>query len=85
MNSGSCVSNIDILFGSPEVYRLNLEQGQFLNSLVTDASEVNRCAINPVHQLFVCGTQEGKVEAWDPRSRGKVGTLDCALSITDAQ
>jgi len=85
VDSGSCISNINILFGSPEVYRLNLEQGQFLNSLVTDASEVNRCAINPVHQLFVCGTQEGKVEAWDPRSRGKVGTLDCALSITDAQ
>lgn len=85
MNSGSCISNIDILFGSPEVYRLNLEQGQFLNSLVTDASEMNRCAISPVHQLLVCGTQEGKVEAWDPRSRGKVGTLDCALSITDTQ
>jgi ribosome biogenesis protein ENP2 len=82
-NSITC--DLYVVGTGPEVYRLNLEQGQFLNSLVTDASEVNRCAINPVHQLFVCGTQEGKVEAWDPRSRGKVGTLDCALSITDAQ
>ncbi|XP_063216087.1 nucleolar protein 10 isoform X2 [Bacillus rossius redtenbacheri] len=70
----------------PEVYRLNLERGQFLNSLVTEASEVNRCAINPVHQLFMCGTEEGKVEAWDPRSRERVGILDCAFScLADSQ
>ncbi|XP_023703334.1 nucleolar protein 10 isoform X2 [Cryptotermes secundus] len=82
-HSGTC--DLYVVGTGPEVYRLNLEQGQFLNPLVTAASEVNRCAINPVHQLFVCGTQEGKVEAWDPRTRGRVGTLDCALSITDAQ
>ncbi|KAJ4433879.1 hypothetical protein ANN_16192, partial [Periplaneta americana] len=80
---GTC--DLYVVGVGPEVYRLNLEQGQFLNSLVTDASEVNRCAINPVHQLLVFGTQEGKVEAWDPRARSRVGTLDCALSITDAQ
>ncbi|XP_027058722.1 nucleolar protein 10-like [Pocillopora damicornis] len=43
---------------SSEVYRLNLEQGRFLNSLQTNAVEINTCDINPVHQLFAAGTAE---------------------------
>ncbi|KAM6368091.1 nucleolar protein 10 isoform 2-T2 [Alca torda] len=69
---------------SSEVYRLNLEQGRFLNSLQTDASESNACDINPVHFLFAMGTAEGKVECWDPRTRNRVGLLDCALSSVTA-
>ncbi|XP_030632387.1 nucleolar protein 10 isoform X3 [Chanos chanos] len=65
---------------SSEIYRLNLEQGRFLNSLQTSAVEVNVCDINPVHHLFAAGTLEGKVECWDPRVRNRVGLLDCALS-----
>uniref|UniRef100_A0A3Q2P773 Nucleolar protein 10 n=1 Tax=Fundulus heteroclitus TaxID=8078 RepID=A0A3Q2P773_FUNHE len=65
---------------SSEVYRLNLEQGRFLNSLQTDAVENNVCDINPVHHLFATGTSEGRVECWDPRTRNRVGVLDCALS-----
>ncbi|XP_047108300.1 nucleolar protein 10 [Schistocerca piceifrons] len=68
-----------VVGASSEIYRLNLEQGQFLPPLVSEASEINKCAINPVHHLVVCGSKEGKLEAWDPRTRGKVGTLDCAL------
>ncbi|XP_031732698.1 nucleolar protein 10 [Anarrhichthys ocellatus] len=43
---------------SSEVFRLNLEQGRFLNSLQTDAVENNVCDINPVHHLFATGTSE---------------------------
>ncbi|XP_075057539.1 nucleolar protein 10 [Mixophyes fleayi] len=69
---------------SSEVFRLNLEQGRYLNSLQTDASQVNVCDINPEHHLFAAGTVEGKVECWDPRTRSRVGILDCALgSITE--
>ncbi|XP_046676554.1 nucleolar protein 10 [Homalodisca vitripennis] len=63
-----------------DIYRLNLELGQFLNPFMSEASEINKVAINPVHRLVAVGTREGKVEAWDPRSRGRVGLLDCALS-----
>uniref|UniRef100_A0AAZ3QBT2 Nucleolar protein 10 n=1 Tax=Oncorhynchus tshawytscha TaxID=74940 RepID=A0AAZ3QBT2_ONCTS len=66
---------------SSEIFRLNLEQGRFLNSLQTDAVEHNVCDINPVHQLLASGTAEGKVECWDPRVRSRVGMLDCALSM----
>ncbi|KAM6917510.1 nucleolar protein 10 isoform 2-T2 [Lycodopsis pacificus] len=65
---------------SSEVFRLNLEQGRFLNSLQTAAVENNVCDINPVHHLFATGSSEGRVECWDPRVRNRVGTLDCALS-----
>ncbi|KAM5164367.1 nucleolar protein 10 [Mantella aurantiaca] len=69
---------------SSEVFRLNLEQGRFLNSLQTDGSQLNVCDINPEHHLFATGTTEGKVESWDPRTRTRVGVLDCALnSVTE--
>uniref|UniRef100_G1RUE3 Nucleolar protein 10 n=1 Tax=Nomascus leucogenys TaxID=61853 RepID=G1RUE3_NOMLE len=66
---------------SSEVYRLNLEQGRYLNPLQTDAAENNVCDINSVHGLFATGTIEGRVECWDPRTRNRVGLLDCALNI----
>uniref|UniRef100_A0A8C6FF35 Nucleolar protein 10 n=1 Tax=Moschus moschiferus TaxID=68415 RepID=A0A8C6FF35_MOSMO len=81
-HSPSC----DLYFvgSSSEVYRLNLEQGRYLNPLQTDAAENNVCDINSVHGLFATGTIEGRVECWDPRTRGRVGVLDCALSSVTA-
>lgn len=68
---------------SSEIYRLNLERGQFLQSLQTNSlSSVNRSAINPEHHLLCVGTQEGTVEAWDPRDRTRVGILDVAMHVT---
>ncbi|MEJ1287315.1 nucleolar protein 10 [Cricetulus griseus] len=69
---------------SSEVYRLNLEQGRYLNPLQTDAAENNVCDINAVHGLFATGTIEGRVECWDPRVRKRVGVLDCALNSVTA-
>ncbi|KAK4880078.1 hypothetical protein RN001_008224 [Aquatica leii] len=65
---------------SSDVYRLNLERGQFMQPFTSTASTINKCAINPVHHLLICGTQEGRVEAWDPRSKTLAASLDCALS-----
>lgn len=68
-----------IIYYSNEIYRINLERGQFLQSFLTEASSLNKCEINPIHHLLVIGTEDGTIEAWDPRARNKVGTLDCAL------
>ncbi|XP_070556214.1 nucleolar protein 10-like [Ptychodera flava] len=69
---------------SSEIYRLNLEQGRFLNPLLTEATAFNVCAFNPIHYLFAAGSVEGRVECWDPRTRNRVGILDCAFSsVTD--
>lgn len=65
---------------SSEVYRLNLEQGRFLQPYETDSSEINVCKINNVHQLLSVGTQDAKVVCFDPRSRTKVGLLDIVQS-----
>ena len=63
---------------SSEIFRLNLEQGRFLNTVNTSTTEQgNDClAINPQHQLIACGTDGGCVELFDPRTRNSVGVLN---------
>lgn len=83
----------DLLVGAStqEVYRLNLDQGRFLKSIQTDATEgINCIEINPAHQLFGFGTANGTVELWDPRSRARVGLLPqievpAQMSLDDQQ
>jgi len=67
-----------------QAYRLNLELGRFMTPMETSASTINRVVVNPIHQLVLFGTQEGCVEAWDPRSQQRASILDAALgSITE--
>uniref|UniRef100_A0A336M9U5 CSON011986 protein n=1 Tax=Culicoides sonorensis TaxID=179676 RepID=A0A336M9U5_CULSO len=66
---------------SSDIYRLNLERGQFLAPYNTNSSGSNAIEVNPEHHLICVGTHEGTVEAWDPRSRERVGILDVALKI----
>lgn len=63
-----------------DVFRLNLDRGQYMQPYVTDATSVNVCEINSDHQLLTVGTHEGKVECFDSRARSKVGVLDLADS-----
>ncbi|TIA82762.1 hypothetical protein E3P98_01151 [Wallemia ichthyophaga] len=67
-------------FGS-QVFRLNLEQGRFLNPLDLDSSSVqgvNAVDVNPAHQLWSFGVEGSGagVKFWDPRSRNEIGSLD---------
>jgi len=61
-----------------EVYRLNLEQGKFLNSLDVESADggINCIDISSAHQLIGLGTEGGTVEFWDPRYRSRVGVLE---------
>ena len=43
------------------MYRLNLEQGRFLNSMDTAANSLNCLSINPQHSLVCAGTSDGRV------------------------
>lgn len=70
-----------------EVYRLNLDQGRFLNPLQlqsdgeAEIEGVNAIDINPVHQLLSFGLSgTGTVQFWDPRSRSRVGVLQLPTS-----
>ncbi|CAF4760982.1 unnamed protein product [Pieris macdunnoughi] len=73
-----------VVGASSQVYRLNLELGQFLAPYVTKATEINCCSVNEEHGLLVFGTEGGHVEAWDPRTKSRQGILDCALHCSDA-
>eukprot|EP00123_Amoebidium_parasiticum_P006757 comp17635_c0_seq1/m.17381 comp17635_c0_seq1/g.17381 ORF comp17635_c0_seq1/g.17381 comp17635_c0_seq1/m.17381 type:complete len:668 (-) comp17635_c0_seq1:63-2066(-) len=66
-----------------EIYRLNLDQGQFMASLQGGSREYNVVKINPVHQFVVVGSIDGRVEAWDPRSRERIGVLDIPVAINE--
>lgn len=71
-------TNCDLLVGASgnEIYRLNLEQGRFLNPYVLETEEgVNQVDINPVHGLVGAALEEGTVEFWDPRSRQRAAKL----------
>lgn len=74
-----------------EVYRLNLDQGRFLNpfkietleykSSETNEMGVNTININPIHQLFAFGTDNGTVEFWDHRYKSRISILDVRGSL----
>ncbi|TFY59903.1 hypothetical protein EVJ58_g5480 [Rhodofomes roseus] len=73
--------NVDFVV-SPEIFRLNLDQGRFMSPLLLQGeggeaiAGVNTIDINPAHQLFGFGVEgNGTVEFWDPRSRARVGIL----------
>ncbi|KAI5641501.1 hypothetical protein NE865_06258 [Phthorimaea operculella] len=74
-----------VVGASSEVYRLNLEIGQFMAPYATKATEINCCGVNEEHGLLILGTETGHVEAWDPRTKSKQGTLDCALHCTGSE
>lgn len=70
---------------SSEIYRLNLERGQFLQPYETQQSGFNACDINPEHHLLCVGSQEGTIEAWDPREKRKCASIDVAMKIKNNQ
>lgn len=70
--------NCDLVVGASgnELYRLNLEQGRYLNPYVLDTEQgVNSVDINSVHGLIAAGLEDGTVEFWDPRSRQRAAKL----------
>ncbi|CAK5115194.1 unnamed protein product [Aphanomyces euteiches] len=69
--------NCDLYIGASdsEIYRLNLDQGQFVAGLQTDMPATNVVRLNPVHQLLGAGGDNGVVEMWDARSNVRVGSL----------
>uniref|UniRef100_A0A915DZY0 Nucleolar protein 10 n=1 Tax=Ditylenchus dipsaci TaxID=166011 RepID=A0A915DZY0_9BILA len=74
------VSELYIAGCHSDIFRLNLEEGRFLEPLKSDASSLNCCQFNDAHQLLVCGTNDGRVEAYDYRDKRRVSTLDCVLN-----
>uniref|UniRef100_A0A8R1XWQ1 Nucleolar protein 10 n=1 Tax=Onchocerca volvulus TaxID=6282 RepID=A0A8R1XWQ1_ONCVO len=76
------VSDLYIVGSGSEIFRLNLEEGKFLPPLITSSSSLTCCQFNEDHHLFICGTVDGRIEAWDHRDGNRCGILD--LCFKDA-
>ncbi|KAL2476495.1 embryo sac development arrest 7 [Abeliophyllum distichum] len=67
---------------SPDIYRINLEQGRFLSSLNTQSPALNVVSRSDVHGL-VAGGEDGAVECFDMRTRSSVGRINAVPSAGD--
>lgn len=72
--------NFYLRVSSSELYRLNLEKGQYQTSFVSRCSEITKVTINPTYGLVMAGGKDGTLEVWDPRCSSCVGSLDCSMS-----
>jgi ribosome biogenesis protein ENP2 len=69
-----------------DVYRVNLEQGQFMSPLtINQSDEANVSALCEDHGLLAVGTASGNVECFDPRSQARVGLLVVSNSLLEDQ
>lgn len=68
---------------SPDLYRINLEQGRFFASLNTRSPAVNVICRSPVHGLLACGGEDGALECFDLREKTSVGRIDVATHTGD--
>uniref|UniRef100_A0A2N9HUK5 Uncharacterized protein n=1 Tax=Fagus sylvatica TaxID=28930 RepID=A0A2N9HUK5_FAGSY len=68
---------------SPDLYRINLEQGQFLSSLTTQSPAINVVSRSKLHGLVACGGEDGAVECFDLRTRSSVGRIDAVAPTGD--
>ncbi|MCO5549232.1 hypothetical protein L7F22_002699 [Adiantum nelumboides] len=68
---------------SPELYRINLEQGRFLAPIGTRSPAINVLARSPVHGLLACGGEDGALECFDLRQRAATGRISIG-STTDS-
>jgi ribosome biogenesis protein ENP2 len=75
-----------------EIYRLNLEHGQFREPFKlahSNTTGCNKLHINPTHRLLGCGLDGGVCEFWDMRSRTCASKLivdtDTSVNVTAIQ
>ncbi|CAI0625382.1 unnamed protein product [Linum tenue] len=68
---------------SPDLYRINLEKGQFLKSFNTRSPALNVVSRSKVHGLVACGGEDGAVECFDPRVESSVGRIDAVAPSGD--
>lgn len=68
---------------SPDLYRINLEQGRFLASLTSQSPAINVVTRSMIHGLVACGGEDGAVECFDMRRKSSVGRINTTSSSED--
>ncbi|XP_022158780.1 nucleolar protein 10 [Momordica charantia] len=69
---------------SPDVYRINLQQGRFLSPLNTESSAINVVSRSKIHGIVACGGEDGAVECFDTRTKlSSIGRIDAVAPAGD--
>ncbi|CAI9285291.1 unnamed protein product [Lactuca saligna] len=68
---------------SPDLYRINLEQGRFLSSLTTQSPALNVVSRSKYHGLVAGGGEDGAVECFDMRTRSSIARLNAVTPVND--
>eukprot|EP00494_Astrolonche_serrata_P034342 UN34611 len=64
-----------IACSEPEVYRLNLNKGQFFSPFKTNISDVLTSSLNNKYHLLGLGGKKCKIEIWDVRDKKRANSL----------
>lgn len=77
-------ANCDLIIAAAgnEIYRMNLEEGKFLNPLQSSSESVNTLAYNKNLSLLLDGGSDGLFEMWDYRQREKIAGIRFPSPIT---
>ncbi|KAF3788508.1 Nucleolar protein 10 [Nymphaea thermarum] len=68
---------------SPDLYRINLEQGRFVSPLSTQSPSINVVRQSMIHGLVACGGEDGYVECFDLRAKSSIGRINAASAAGD--
>ncbi|KAF8114741.1 hypothetical protein N665_0034s0080 [Sinapis alba] len=69
---------------SPDLYRINMEQGRFLSPLSTQSPALNVVSRSNLHGLIACGGEDGAVECFDMRMKSSAGRINAVTHGGDA-
>ncbi|KAH0865205.1 hypothetical protein HID58_082416 [Brassica napus] len=69
---------------SPDLYRINLEQGRFLSPLTTQSPALNVVSRSNLHGLVACGGEDGAVECFDMRMKSSAARINAVTHGGDA-
>jgi len=76
-------ADLHIVTSGPQVYRFNLDRGQFMAPWETSLTEgIQVCGYNPVYSMMAYGGEDGCLEIWDPRCRERAAKLDVASFLS---
>ncbi|CAN6484882.1 unnamed protein product [Victoria cruziana] len=68
---------------SPDLYRINLEQGRFVTPLSTLSPAINVVRQSMIHGLVACGCEDGYVECFDLRAKSSIGRINATAAAGD--
>ncbi|CAH8392149.1 unnamed protein product [Eruca vesicaria subsp. sativa] len=84
MTYDNCSCDLLCAASSPDLYRINMEQGRFLSPLSTQSPALNVVSRSNIHGLIACGGEDGAVECFDMRMKSCAARINAVAHGGDA-